>query len=227
MLLQQCATMPPDHNRLGLMNDFKPNLPALPSFRDFLSGSGIPAVVPDPVNSQSSEALRHSSRIYIQSLNSHTLHAEEPQANPWGASNGAVASSLDQLRTNQLYRSQETLSPNWVGQAPQPWEKPNPSFRSASGQFPCKVPHLPDQEEYPRQLFHDSKLVSHYRPQRYESNSPFPYRRGVNLTKAGKPRKRSERACTKCRNLKVKCEPSVPKCIHCWKRGYDCDIGKR
>ncbi|KIV97784.1 hypothetical protein PV10_01492 [Exophiala mesophila] len=49
----------------------------------------------------------------------------------------------------------------------------------------------------------------------------------MSLTKAGKPRKRSERACTRCRELKVKCEPSNPMCSHCWRRGYVCDLVTR
>ena len=54
-----------------------------------------------------------------------------------------------------------------------------------------------------------------------------PEHRDMSLTKAGKPRKRSERACTRCRELKVKCEPSDPMCSHCWRRGYVCDLVTR
>lgn len=54
-----------------------------------------------------------------------------------------------------------------------------------------------------------------------------PEHRDASLTKAGNPRKRSERACTRCRELKVKCEPSNPICSHCWRRGYTCDLASR
>lgn len=49
---------------------------------------------------------------------------------------------------------------------------------------------------------------------------------GVNpqwgVTKAGKPRKRLAQACTTCREKKIKCDPSSPKCIQCQKFGREC-----
>lgn len=56
---------------------------------------------------------------------------------------------------------------------------------------------------------------------------PSEQHRDTSLTKAGNPRKRSERACTRCRELKVRCEPSNPICSHCWRRGYTCDLASR
>lgn len=42
------------------------------------------------------------------------------------------------------------------------------------------------------------------------------------VTKAGKPRKRLAQACTTCREKKIKCDPSSPKCIQCQKFGREC-----
>jgi hypothetical protein len=41
-------------------------------------------------------------------------------------------------------------------------------------------------------------------------------------TKAGKPRKRLGQACNTCREKKIKCDPSVPKCAQCQKFGREC-----
>ncbi|KAI1624339.1 fungal-specific transcription factor domain-containing protein [Exophiala viscosa] len=41
-------------------------------------------------------------------------------------------------------------------------------------------------------------------------------------TKAGKPRKRLGQACNTCREKKIKCDPSVPKCAQCLKFGREC-----
>jgi hypothetical protein len=41
-------------------------------------------------------------------------------------------------------------------------------------------------------------------------------------TKAGKPRKRRGQACNTCREKKIKCDPSVPKCAQCQKFGREC-----
>lgn len=49
---------------------------------------------------------------------------------------------------------------------------------------------------------------------------------GVNpewgVTKAGKPRKRLAQACITCREKKIKCDPSYPKCLQCQKFSRDC-----
>lgn len=42
------------------------------------------------------------------------------------------------------------------------------------------------------------------------------------VTKAGKPRKRLAQACITCREKKIKCEPSLPKCVQCTKFGREC-----
>jgi hypothetical protein len=46
-------------------------------------------------------------------------------------------------------------------------------------------------------------------------------------TKAGKPRKRLGQACNTCREKKIKCDPSIPKCAQCRKFGRECkfDLG--
>ena len=41
-------------------------------------------------------------------------------------------------------------------------------------------------------------------------------------TKAGKPRKRLGQACNTCREKKIKCDPSYPKCTQCLKFGREC-----
>lgn len=41
-------------------------------------------------------------------------------------------------------------------------------------------------------------------------------------TKAGKPRKRLGQACNTCREKKIKCDPSTPKCAQCQKFGREC-----
>ena len=41
-------------------------------------------------------------------------------------------------------------------------------------------------------------------------------------TKAGKPRKRLGQACDTCREKKIKCDPSIPKCAQCQKFGRKC-----
>ncbi|EXJ60808.1 hypothetical protein A1O7_04961 [Cladophialophora yegresii CBS 114405] len=41
-------------------------------------------------------------------------------------------------------------------------------------------------------------------------------------TKAGKPRKRLGQACNTCREKKIKCDPSTPKCIQCQKFSREC-----
>jgi len=41
-------------------------------------------------------------------------------------------------------------------------------------------------------------------------------------TKAGKPRKRLGQACNTCREKKIKCDPSFPKCTQCQKFGREC-----
>lgn len=41
-------------------------------------------------------------------------------------------------------------------------------------------------------------------------------------TKAGKPRKRLGQACNTCREKKIKCDPSVPKCAQCQKFNREC-----
>lgn len=41
-------------------------------------------------------------------------------------------------------------------------------------------------------------------------------------TKAGKPRKRLGQACNTCREKKIKCDPSYPKCTQCQKFGREC-----
>ncbi|ETI24343.1 hypothetical protein G647_03712 [Cladophialophora carrionii CBS 160.54] len=48
-------------------------------------------------------------------------------------------------------------------------------------------------------------------------------------TKAGKPRKRLGQACNTCREKKIKCDPSTPKCIQCQKFSRECkfDTGPR
>ena len=49
---------------------------------------------------------------------------------------------------------------------------------------------------------------------------------GVNpewgVTKAGKPRKRLAQACITCREKKIKCDPSYPKCVQCHKFSREC-----
>ena len=42
------------------------------------------------------------------------------------------------------------------------------------------------------------------------------------VTKAGKPRKRLAIACLTCREKKIKCDPSEPKCVQCEKSGREC-----
>lgn len=42
------------------------------------------------------------------------------------------------------------------------------------------------------------------------------------ITKAGKPRKRLAIACITCREKKIKCDPSEPKCVQCEKSGREC-----
>ena len=42
------------------------------------------------------------------------------------------------------------------------------------------------------------------------------------VTKAGKPRKRLAIACITCREKKIKCDPSEPKCVQCDKAGREC-----
>jgi hypothetical protein len=42
------------------------------------------------------------------------------------------------------------------------------------------------------------------------------------VTKAGKPRKRLAQACITCREKKIKCHPSLPKCDQCQKSGREC-----
>ncbi|KAH8702083.1 hypothetical protein BGW36DRAFT_356222 [Talaromyces proteolyticus] len=42
------------------------------------------------------------------------------------------------------------------------------------------------------------------------------------LTKAGKARKRLAQACIPCREKKIKCQPSKPRCDQCQKSGRDC-----
>lgn len=63
----------------------------------------------------------------------------------------------------------------------------------------------------------------------YQDGSVFPKMTGretVNpkwgTTKAGKPRKRLGQACNTCREKKIKCDPSVPKCAQCQKFGREC-----
>jgi hypothetical protein len=41
-------------------------------------------------------------------------------------------------------------------------------------------------------------------------------------TKAGNPRKRLGQACNRCREKKIKCDPSVSKCTQCQKVGREC-----
>ncbi|KAF2841325.1 hypothetical protein M501DRAFT_912327, partial [Patellaria atrata CBS 101060] len=42
------------------------------------------------------------------------------------------------------------------------------------------------------------------------------------ITKAGKPRKRLAAACLTCREKKIRCEPSLPKCVQCQKSQRTC-----
>lgn len=42
------------------------------------------------------------------------------------------------------------------------------------------------------------------------------------MTKVGKPRKRLAQACTTCREKKIKCEPSHPKCVQCQRTNREC-----
>ncbi|KAJ4506133.1 hypothetical protein HRR78_008363 [Exophiala dermatitidis] len=196
--------------------------PRLPSFSNFLSGAGrsdLNLALPRPAFSRPNINATHH-----ETSPQNGVHATQytPTAGPPAASPG--------------------FNPRPHDQHPEPsrppfWSYPTPAHSDRSAVSTNTVPPVPPVDRtYSRvvvreevipgrglcQIYDDGTVG-----QRMSDSDAFNPKWGT--TKAGKPRKRLGQACNTCREKKIKCDPSVPKCAQCQKYGRECkfEIGPR
>jgi hypothetical protein len=195
--------------------------PSLPSFSNFISGTGRPDLgfVPPcpahnlgdsrqsrPIRSEGFPPFQHNltqPNVHVVSEQSpplypevitrpHGFHLEQNQGSFWPFSKGSP-------------RKAASILSEHLPQEPQHG-------------FAYTRPVTRDEDSRGNALYHrfEDSSVS----QRNVNGDPLNPKWGT--TKAGKPRKRLGQACNTCREKKIKCDPSVPKCAQCQKFNRDC-----
>ena len=188
--------------------------PSLPPFSTFLSDAGHPALFP--------QARPQQIRV-------------EPLL-PGGASLGNHALQPSSFRPSGMnpVSPTETLQHSRNGQSEMrtgsTWSYPNTSPLGAHSAVPGIVPtNIPTDHASGPALLREEVLPGQGPCYVYEDGTIV--QKIINgdtvnpkwgTTKAGKPRKRLGQACNTCREKKIKCDPSVPKCAQCQKFGREC-----
>lgn len=225
--IRLCPTVPVlSHLPSGLMaqsppmNDYRgSNLshkPRLPSFSNFLSGTGCPDLnfaQPRPGSSRGDflpvnhETLNRPAATQSTAWptpdrlppplpdfgpRAHERHVEQSQAQFWPYSSSAASDR----------------TPAAVGVCP-----PGPPLDRVHGRTNVREELVPGKG--PCYLYDDG--TSSQKTGDGDAVNPK-----WGTTKAGKPRKRLGQACNTCREKKIKCDPSVPKCAQCKKFGREC-----
>jgi hypothetical protein len=186
--------------------------PSLPPFSKFLSDAGNPDLF--------SQANHYPTRTEPSLSNgtSSLIHAMQP----------------NQLKPSDLHpvAPVETPSNSSIGQSDirhrHHWSCPGPSQPQPAGSrvryrnypVPPQAGRVLLREEHvvgmgPCYIYNDGTVI-----QRTFDRDAFNPHWGT--TKAGKPRKRLGQACNTCREKKIKCDPSVPKCHQCQRFGREC-----
>jgi len=203
-------------------NDEALQHPRLPSFSNFLSGAGRPDITLDP-------ASRSPARGRPASSHQNDASASLPPGQHHHAvpANPARNSERDPL-PDAASRPHGAFHPPVAGSLFTPYAVSNPLPRPLPhpmpfGQGPSHGPvygrNVVGEEIIPGKgpcyIYDDGTIV-----QKVINGDLVNPKWGT--TKAGKPRKRLGQACNTCREKKIKCDPSVPKCAQCQKFGREC-----
>ncbi|EXJ93581.1 hypothetical protein A1O1_01973 [Capronia coronata CBS 617.96] len=196
--------------------------PRLPSFSNFLSGTGRPDlnfIQPRP----------GLNRRDFLPVNHEALNRQTSTPSSYPPSERLAAPLPDVNSRLHDHHPEQTQSPFW------PFTSSAPSDRTAAtfGAFP---PGPAPDRTHGRTIVREELVPGKGLCYVYDDGSVCqknadgePVNPKWGTTKAGKPRKRLGQACNTCREKKIKCDPSVPKCAQCRKFGRECkfDAGPR
>lgn len=205
------GSMPLSPTRPGMREDGFPQKPRLPSFSNFLSGAGRPdlkfAHAGPGLNRGTSTIQPLSDRHAAQS----TLYGGRDQDPVNFAESSSQPHSL---------HSDPNQKGFWPHASSIPPERQLPSvFQSSLPQDRSHGNASVREEVLPGRglcyIYGDGTVCQKY----INGDAVNPH---WGTTKAGKPRKRLGQACNTCREKKIKCDPSVPKCAQCRKFGREC-----
>ncbi|KAK5406793.1 hypothetical protein LTR06_008287 [Exophiala xenobiotica] len=196
--------------------DAEPQKPRLPSFVHFLSGASrgsLDFAPQSPAPNRGDRSLAAHATAFHQAAQP-DLYAVPPAGNPAPFPGPAV-----QLHGLRLEQNQ---TPYW----PHP-TLPLPESRAT---FPSVPPSLTTPAStYNRKVVGEEAISGNVQSYMYDDGGACQKTvDGDNVnpkwgtTKAGKPRKRLGQACNTCREKKIKCDPSTPKCAQCQKFGREC-----
>ena len=186
--------------------------PRLPSFSNFLSGAGRPDLnfaPPSPGPNPGSSRPPPLTQSSTQSLG-HRL--AQPSPYDRGSEQVPRRQSVPQISNHPPY-----------------WPHPNSSPLERSAALPPHLAQSPPEHGYGRLVVGERIIPGKGVCYVYDDGSMC--QKIINgdavnpkwgTTKAGKPRKRLGQACNTCREKKIKCDPSVPKCAQCQKFGREC-----
>ena len=187
------------------------NKPSLPPFSKFLSDAGHPDLFPqpstihvrrEPLLSNGSSLVNHPSQFRL--------------ANSYPPASSTI---LSQPRNGQSDVRNGHL-----------WSYPNPNPLGAQQGMPGSLSaNLSSERGSGPATVREEVVPGRGLCYVYEDGAIVPKVPNVDsvnpkwgTTKAGKPRKRLGQACNTCREKKIKCDPSVPKCAQCQKFGREC-----
>jgi hypothetical protein len=207
------SSMPLSPPRPGSSQDAFPQKPRLPSFSNFLSGAGRP----DLTFPQSNPSLDRGTSTNHPLSNRHA--AQPPMYGARDPNPMHLSESASQRRGYHADPNQGGFWPQASSVLP---ERP-PTLPSVFQLAPLPDPNhgnVPVAEKVvPGKgicyVYSDGTVC-----QKYINGDAVNPQWGT--TKAGKPRKRLGQACNTCREKKIKCDPSVPKCAQCRKFGREC-----
>ncbi len=188
--------------------------PSLPPFSKFLSDAGHPELFTQP---RTPQIRTEPSLSAGAALNSHVI-----QLNSFRPSELHSGARTEQLPPTRNGHTEMQNGRTWS----YPSTSPVGSHLSIPGTAPTKMsgdratgPAVLREEVIPGRgpcyVYEDGAVV-----QKIINGDTVNPKWGT--TKAGKPRKRLGQACNTCREKKIKCDPSVPKCAQCQKFGREC-----
>lgn len=213
--LSSMARLPSGTEATGDAFSHKPRLPSLPSFSNFLSGAGRPDLKfapPSPGPSRGDPSLASNAPSSVHPalspmygrVDQKPLIPSETHSHPRSIHlDPSHASAWPYTNSSPLERPAALPGIYPVG----------PPLDRANGRIVVREDNIPGRG---RCYVYDDGTVC----EKVINGDAVNPKWGT--TKAGKPRKRLGQACNTCREKKIKCDPSVPKCAQCQKFGREC-----